>query len=116
MGNESVERLANSFSTRASKHLLGGGIKKNDVLILIDGDDAVHRRLDYVVQLSIILQQGFAFRSSLGSTQQQPANYDRLNHASSDNKNGVPLLPYCYRLEVSGGLRHWTRMRNYAQK
>ena len=46
LGDEAVDRAAHSLGRRAAEHLLGRRVEQHDALLLIDGDDGIHRRVD----------------------------------------------------------------------
>src|SRR5262249_20245510 len=44
--DKSAELLPHSFGSRAAEHPLGRSVEKDDALIIVHGDDRVHRRRD----------------------------------------------------------------------
>ncbi len=57
--DEAVERLPDCFGGWAAEHLLGGGIEDHNALLVVDGDDGIHRRGDHARELCLTLAQRF---------------------------------------------------------
>src|SRR5512145_1989736 len=59
LGNKAIEWTAARFVRGTKKQFFSGGIKEDHILVLIDGDNCVQRRVDYRGQLRFIPVQGF---------------------------------------------------------
>src|SRR6185369_16364106 len=59
LGNETINRGAESAVGRKAKHALGGRIKQDNALLLINGDDCVHGGFENGRQLAPVPRQLF---------------------------------------------------------
>src|SRR6185295_15134815 len=57
-GDELVEGLADRLVSGAAEHPLGRQVEEHDVLVVADGDDRIHRRVDDARQPRLALEEG----------------------------------------------------------
>ena len=62
-GDEAIHALSQYFRISTAEHALRGGVDEDDALVLVDGDDAVHGRVDDALQtLALLLHGRFRLR------------------------------------------------------
>src|SRR5438309_5731106 len=67
LGDEAIERLPDRILGRKKKHSLGRGIKEDDPVFIINGDDSVHCRANYAGQLLLASTQRLLGLLALGN-------------------------------------------------